>query len=273
MSGFKWDIGRAVAITAIVVLTAMLINAPSINACFNPSDVYSVEVLLNKPGVFLNSTLLEGVPGVFKVNEYYVYRSVDNIAVIVYLEEVFNGAPLVPGINEGEPIELYPGIRLELMDVGFEGSWAQLNESMVKYYSDLLKSTLLIELDRLTNTGILMGLSSSDLEEVVKSACIGCAGWNERLVYYVNDGTWRRYSELIAGGAIRGALIRSLGCRFEIPDELMKALAVQQPPWLCTLAPPASTPSHGLNGVAVALSIVVGVAVAAAFYMLYARMK
>lgn len=273
MSSFKWNLSRVVVPATVAVLIAVLISAPSINACFDPSDVYSIEVLLNKPGVLLNSTLLEGTPGVFKVDECYVYKSVSNIVVIIYLEEVFNGAPLVPGINEGEPIEIYPGIRLELMDVGLREDQAQINESMVNYYSDLLKSTLLIELDRLRSAGILMGLSDNDLEEIVKSACMGCAGWNERLVYYINDGTWRRYSELIISGAMRGTLIRSLGCRFELPEELKKALAVQQPPWPWTSSSPTSTPSRELNGVAVAVSIVTGIAIAIAFYVLYVRMK
>lgn len=273
MSNFKWNLSRVAVPATIVALIALLMSATSINACFDPSDAHSIEVLLNKPGIFLNSTLLEGAPGVFKVNECYVYRSVSSIVVIIYLEKVFNGAPLVPGINEGEPVELYPGIRLELMDVGLGENQEQINESMVNYYTDLLKSALLIELDRLRSTGILMGLSDNDLEGIVESACIGCAGWNERLVYYTNDGTWRRYSELITSGAMRGTLIRSLGCRFELSEELKKALAVQQPPWLWTQASPTSRPSWELNGVAVAVSIVVGTAIAIAFYMLYVRTK
>ncbi|MCS7128865.1 MAG: hypothetical protein RMI83_06345 [Desulfurococcaceae archaeon] len=273
MSSFQWSLSKLATLAAASILIAVLMNAPSINACFDPSDAYSMEVLLNKPGVFLNSTLIEGASGVFKIDEYYVYKGVSNIVVIIYLEKVFNGAPLVPGINEGEPVELYPGIRLELMDVGLEADRVQVNESMVKYYTDLLKSTLLIELNRLKDAGVLVGLSNDDLRGIVESACIGCAGWNGRLIYYINDGAWHQYSELITSGAIRGTLIRSLGCRFELPEELKEALAMQQPSWPWAQASPINTPSWELNGVAVAISIAMGAAAAIAFYTLYMKMK
>lgn len=52
---------RVYALLVIVAFIASMLPARSIGACFSPSDLYSVEVLLNKPGIEYN--LSPGVPG------------------------------------------------------------------------------------------------------------------------------------------------------------------------------------------------------------------
>ncbi|GEM_PF-6663184 len=89
-------VGRCVRATAIAALTALMLIlamcAVHVDACVGgPSDAVAVEVVLNKPGITYNFSLLRSLKGVTVVNEDTVaYRShlSKEIAVTVSLQRV-----------------------------------------------------------------------------------------------------------------------------------------------------------------------------------------
>ena len=116
-------------ITLVTVLLAVLTPA---SACMDPRSLYAVEVVLNKPGVKYNLTMLEQAAGdsvvkvdnstyVFKYTMYYYslwsweLTSKIDFLVELYEAKFCNGAPYVPGFNDQGEAEYYLGIRVELI--------------------------------------------------------------------------------------------------------------------------------------------------------------
>ncbi|HJH25441.1 MAG TPA: hypothetical protein C5S37_01430 [Methanophagales archaeon] len=85
--------GRSVLIFALLAIAAVAIAGTS-HACVSPEDPYSVEVLLNKPGLSYDLSMLKSAENVVDVNpeligvsgEVVVYKSHyhDDLAAIVY---------------------------------------------------------------------------------------------------------------------------------------------------------------------------------------------
>ncbi len=99
---------------AIVFLLLFLIfqGHVLVEACFDPSDKYSVEVVLSKPGIVFNKSVLEelrgvaGIPDERRGNNVYIYRShVDPKDFLV----IISFQPL--SLREGS--DKYPTIRIE----------------------------------------------------------------------------------------------------------------------------------------------------------------
>jgi hypothetical protein len=120
-----------VEVLIIVVIAQLALFAVSVNACVDPSSVYAVEVVLNKPGVSYNLSPLEALVGrgVVKAdNTTYIFKyglavkclgamsnasfsNLDFVATI-YLAKFADEAPYVEGLTHGE-IRYYLGIRIE----------------------------------------------------------------------------------------------------------------------------------------------------------------
>jgi hypothetical protein len=118
----------------IIALALQLLLITPVRACMDPSSAYAVEVVLNKPGVRYNLSLLESIANgtvlrvggstyMFKYTIYYeqhyTYPSRASIEkhefLIVIYEAVFsNGAPYAEGISNSSNIEHYLGVRVEL---------------------------------------------------------------------------------------------------------------------------------------------------------------
>ena len=85
--------GRSVLIFALLAIAAVVIAGTS-HACVSPEDPYSVEVLLNKPGLSYDLSMLKSAENVVDVNpeligvsgEVVVYKSHyhNDLAAIMY---------------------------------------------------------------------------------------------------------------------------------------------------------------------------------------------
>ena len=64
-----------------------------------------------------------------------------------------------------------------------------------------VKAALKRELEWLAETGVVEGLSSSDIEAITAAARLGYAGWNSRLVWH--SGAWVPYSEVPGAALLR----------------------------------------------------------------------
>ncbi|MBD3184828.1 hypothetical protein GF312_21275 [Candidatus Poribacteria bacterium] len=84
---------RKLFVLIISILMALTIQA---FACFNPTDIFATEVVLNKPGINYDLTLIKAADNVTSKDGTYSYRSHYDSRVAVILEE----------INEGEPVNL-----------------------------------------------------------------------------------------------------------------------------------------------------------------------
>ncbi len=210
------SLGLALATALALVL---ILSSTNIEACFDPTDAFSGEVLLNKPGVSYNWSILGNIPYVAKVsNITYVYRShVGNAIVILYLDETLDGIPILGPNNSN--IEYYPGVRIEF-------PWLKLDNvnnitKAKENATTLLKEILGYELKWLIRIHVISGITQDDIDNMVSEVKAGYAGWNSRLVYYKGDSSWHPYYELVTKGLINGELLKSIGCRWEIPQNIV----------------------------------------------------
>ncbi|MEM4667088.1 MAG: hypothetical protein QW498_07315 [Thermofilum sp.] len=84
---------------------------------------------------------------------------------------------------------------------------------------DEMVAALKAELEWLSSTGVISGLSSGDVEAIAEAAQVGFAGWNSRLVW--SDG-WKPYS------SVEGALL--VRC-VKAPPQLMSFEAFERIPY------------------------------------------
>jgi len=118
----------------IIALALQLLLITPVRACMDPSSAHAVEVVLNKPGVRYNLSLLESIANgtvlrvggstyMFKYTIYYEHRyaypsraSIEKreFLVIIYEAVFSNGAPYVEGMSNSSTVEHYLGVRVEL---------------------------------------------------------------------------------------------------------------------------------------------------------------
>ena len=206
----------------LVAVLAMVVTIHSVYACFDPMDLFSGEVVLNKPGITYNLTVLDGIENVTKISDdLYVYRShVGNFAVIIYLQGYKDGAPVL----SGDVDEYYLGVRAEPLSppsLDEVGDKLREDDEVKENFTKDLKKVFDYELKWLRDLGVVMGLSDGDIASIVSAVEAGSSGWNSRLVYYSGDGAWHEFAELVSKGLINGSLIRSHGCRWVITKDMV----------------------------------------------------
>lgn len=247
-----------VSFVIITVLTGLLFP---VSACIDPSSQYAIEIVLNKPGVSYELTLLEELVSegrAVKVDSIYLFKytyglswsvsvkgegplintfepgtnieygSIDFL-VVVYVAKFSEGAPYVEGLSDPDKLEYYLGVRLELLshpgipDDVFREVFGV--EGLERFISTNVFPGLL---HHLVILGILSGLTWEDIENIAETARLGYAGWNNRLIYHEALGKWAPYSELVNSEMIKGVLIRGNACSIEIPEEALAAVKEMQ---------------------------------------------
>lgn len=186
----------------IFILLGFGWNAPGW-ACFNPLELFAVEVLLNKPGITYSLDLLRRAENVTVTPDQIVYRAHFNPDVVVILsaeEEMrFAEAHLRGGLDLRLQIPVERADRPEGPDlrpaVGLDPKTFPFG------------TALRIELEWLSEQRILFGLDETDLTALAEQAKAGLAGWNSRLVY--SQGKWVPYYDSEAPVLLRE---KAFGC-------------------------------------------------------------
>ncbi len=161
-----------------MVFLLLILSIP-VSGCFNPTDRYSVEVMLNKPGVTYDLSLLEGSSGVLKLKISpsgfgkalaYVSHGDKDVAVVLYEDKIFNGS---------QGLGPYLVVRLQPRTVGkYEP------KPVVQLDNQTIRRLLLLELRWLVGAGVVKGLTEDDINQICSKAGLGTAGYNSRIVYY-----------------------------------------------------------------------------------------
>jgi hypothetical protein len=164
-------------------------------ACFNPTDFFATEVILNKPGVSYDLEPIRLAANVSFENGAFIYRSHFDKRVAVILEEI-NQRVLTEKLNR-------LSVRIQIPTRTEDGD---LTEAIDVTKEDFdFKSAIKIELDWLANNGIIIGIGELDFAKIPVIVEAGTAGWNARIVY--EDGKWLPYNQ-----TKNPALIRSMDC-------------------------------------------------------------
>ncbi len=214
---------RIVLSTIAILMVFAIAYSYCVDACFDPSNLYSIEVILNKPGIEYNLSILRNINNVIEVREnVYVYRGIvyRELAVIIYLQGFEDSKPV---LDESKATKFYPVIRIEVVDKNL------INELEKRYSNDLakireeltsmLRYELREELKWLRTIGVIKGITDDDIEKIVQKTYAGYAGWNRRLMYY--NGDWYTFEYLVINGYIQSYLLRFAGCSIQIPTNTL----------------------------------------------------
>ncbi len=202
-----------ILLMAVLVITSLLtFVVTQVSACYFPEDSVAIEVVLNKPGITYDLSILSRLGNVKVLNNDVVaYRShLSKYVAILLIKE-----PITPsGIK-------YLGIRVQPMFKVFKNGTIK---SLVS--KELTKEVLKYELNWLIKLGVIKGLSKDDVKEIISEAKAGLAGWNSRIVYANSE--WLPYYKAIK--YIPGAtMVRA--CLVSIPEanQLFNSLPEKPP--------------------------------------------
>ena len=153
-------------------------------ACFNPTDTFAAEVVLNKPGASYDLELVKQAANVSFEGGVFVYRSHFDKRVAAVLEE----------IDESGPAEMLKGLSVKIQIPTKRAEPDDLVEAVDITKDDFdFKSAMKTELDWLATNDIINGVDEGDFTDIAEVTEAGLAGWNARVVY--DEGKWLPYNE------------------------------------------------------------------------------
>lgn len=298
------SIGRGIASTLLLIAIISMCNINTTHACFSPVDMYAIEVLFNKPGIGYNLTILlskyhENIFVVTEDNRIYALKYVyidtygNNISfgVTIYLEMFCGNAPCIKEINDDEPVSYVIGLRMELLELCNTSTDAINNENnRVENNINNLTKKIMICPDRsvislafiellkaIVNEGVITNLNEDDINMIIEAISRNTisAGWNNRLMYNEQiDNRWAPYSYLVYNELIKGLIIRSPRCSYQLPLEVVEEVKNSKPALILKrqdMVSPTTVSREQLylNGRAVVIAIILGITVAIATYIIW----
>jgi len=155
--------------------------------CFNPTDFFAFEVVLNKTGIDYNLEILKQADNLIIDEGVLIYQSHFDNRVAVILDEV-NSEIGNGSILKGLSVKLQIPTKKVIID-----NTEDLVEAInIKKDNFDFRSAIKIELDWLRTNGIISGISDADISEILRIAKAGLAGWNSRIVF---DRLWVSFAE------------------------------------------------------------------------------
>lgn len=192
------------------LLSILLILALPLCAfpCSSPTDDFAVEVMLNAPWISYNLEPIKLADNVCFENGTFAYLSHFDDRVAVILED----------IDESGMAELLDGlsvrIQIPTMTAMVDGMEDLVEAADIRRDNFDFKAALKTELEWLSTSKIISGISGENLVDIEAVSEAGLAGWNSRIV--CESGRWLSYNETTNPNLIRG-----IDCGGFDPDRLV----------------------------------------------------
>ncbi|MCD6507619.1 hypothetical protein J7M22_13475 [Candidatus Poribacteria bacterium] len=172
---------RGILILSVAALS-VLIGAHSAYPCFNPTDLFAAEVVLNRSGMGYDLAPIRNARNVFSGEDVLVYRSHFEGRVAVILREV-DDRPIIPlkGLS----------IRIQIPTRNENGELVEAVDLKRKEFD--FKAAMKLELKWLSANGVIKGVTDEDVKGISEAIKAGTAGWNSRVVF--DEGRWQPYYE------------------------------------------------------------------------------
>jgi hypothetical protein len=165
---------------ALSLMLGFLLWAGTFHAfpCFNPTDFFATEVVLNRPGISYSLEPIKRADNVSVKEGAFVYRSHFDDRIAVLLKEIEEGA------LKGLSLRIQIPTRVERDDL--------VEAVDVKKEEFDFKSAVKVELEWLKANGVIRGIEGRDIAEISQVVKAGRAGWNSRIVF---ERRWLPYNE------------------------------------------------------------------------------
>lgn len=176
----KEKIGDVLILSA-VLLSVLIVTHPAY-PCFNPTDLFAAEVVLNRSGISCDLAPIRRARNVFSGDDVLVYRSHFDDRVAVILREI-DDRPIIPlkGLS----------VRIQIPTRRENGKLVEAVDVKRKEFD--FKSAMRIEIEWLRAKGVIRGITDEDIKGISEAVKAGNAGWNSRVVF--DDGRWQPYYE------------------------------------------------------------------------------
>ena len=168
--------------TAVFAIAFLVLFNSYTSACFNPTDSFAVEVVLNRADITYDVGRLQQAENVRNDDGIIVHLSHYNadVAVIVSkIDEPVIGLSVklqIPTktIEVERQTDLVPAVDIDKDKFDFP-------------------TAIKVELEWLRQNMIIAGITDADIKMITAKAKAGTAGWNSRIIY--EEGNWLPYSE------------------------------------------------------------------------------
>lgn len=156
-------------------------------SCFNPTDFFAVEVVLNKSGIDYNLDLIKSANNLVIDEGTLIYQSHFDNRVASILEQVkveYGNGKMLKGLSVK--------LQIPTKKVIVDDSEDLVEAVDIRKDEFDFKSAMKIELDWLKENGIIVGISNEDIATISAVSKAGLAGWNSRIIY---DEKWVSFAE------------------------------------------------------------------------------
>lgn len=172
---------RGVLILSVIALSALIVIYP-VYSCFDPTDLFAAEVVLNRSGISYNLAPIRNARNVFSGEDVLVYRSHFDKRVAIILREI-DARPTIPlkGLS----------VRIQIPTKRENGKLVEAVDIKAKEFD--FKTAMKVELEWLRASGVIKGITDEDIKGISEAVKAGTAGWNSRVVF--DGGRWQPYCE------------------------------------------------------------------------------
>lgn len=192
-----------------ILFIVCLFMSEVVEACMSPTDLFAVEVLLNKPGINYDLGQLKLLPQKeFIQNEgKFYYQSHFSKDIQIILSEFNND-------NEKEKsLDVRVQIPVEYRNLEGEEKLVSINNLDAEKFD--YKVALKTELNWLIKEKIIKDLTLKDIEEIISQADRGMSGNNTTIRWGINKDNnetgWFPYYQIKEALILRGGVIKGCG--------------------------------------------------------------
>jgi len=174
---------RKFVLTAMFTIASLFcLNSYSL-ACFNPTDSFATEVVLNKTNTTDDIEKLQKAENVRIDDSIIVYLSHYNADVAV----------MVSKIKEEHLIGLSVRLQIPTKTVDVEGQADLVPAVDIDKDTFDFQTAMKVELEWLRKNMIIAGITDADIKMITEEVKAGTSGWNSRIIY--EEGNWLVYSD------------------------------------------------------------------------------
>lgn len=173
--------------TKVAILLSMIglaIMSTPVYACFNPTDSFAAEVVLNKAGITDDIEKFQNAENVRIDDETIVYVSHYNADVAVVISKIKEEIGVI-----GLSVRLQ--IPTETVEVDGQTDLAPAVDIDKDEFD--FQTAMEVELEWLRKNMIIAGITDDDITMIAEKAKAGASGWNSRIIY--EEGNWLIYSD------------------------------------------------------------------------------
>ena len=185
---------RIFFLTVMFIIAGMVWFNSYTSACFNPTDFFAAEVVLNKIGI---------------TDDIEIFKNAENVRIddgtIVYLSHYNADVAAVVSKIDNPVIGLSVRLQIPTKTVEVDGQIDLVPAVDINKDEFDFQTAMKVELEWLQKNMIIAGITDADIKMIAEKAKVGTSGWNSRIIY--EEGDWLIYAD-----TKNPLLLRALDC-------------------------------------------------------------